>query len=232
VQSQLDALQHQISQTNQINNLSNVTITSPSFSGVSTSNIPEGSNLYYTDARVESLLASSSTAPKTFTGNTWTALNLFSAGASSTQLSVFNKAYFGSSATTTIDSAGNVAVAGNVGVGTTTPWGKLAVSTAAQQDGLIPLFNIASTTNASLLTLLGNGSVGIGTSSPSSLAALTVAGVPGGNSVGTRTSAETINTGANLYDVGLSLNSYDAPAGTPYYPYGPNSALEADPKLS
>jgi hypothetical protein len=114
VQSQIDALQHEISQTNQINNLSNVTISSPSFSGVTTSNIPEGSNLYYTDARVESLLASSSTAPKTFTGNTWTALNLFSGGASTTNFSNFGTAYFGGTATTTIDSSGNLAVAGSL----------------------------------------------------------------------------------------------------------------------
>ncbi|MHB1087077.1 MAG: beta strand repeat-containing protein, partial [Minisyncoccota bacterium] len=36
--------------------------------------------------------------------------------ASSTRLSVFNKAYFGGTATTTIDSAGNLAVAGTLGV--------------------------------------------------------------------------------------------------------------------
>src|ERR1051326_1399197 len=41
-------------------------------------------------------------------GNTWSALQQFSAGASTTQLSVFNKAYFGASATTTIDSTGNI----------------------------------------------------------------------------------------------------------------------------
>jgi len=44
-----------------IDNLSNVTITNPTFSGVTTSNVPEGSNLYYTDARVEALLGSSAT---------------------------------------------------------------------------------------------------------------------------------------------------------------------------
>lgn len=55
---------------------------------------------------------------------------------------------------------------GNVGIGTTTPWGALAISTPAQQSGLLPLFNVASTTNASLLTVLGNGNVGFGTSTP------------------------------------------------------------------
>jgi len=55
---------------------------------------------------------------------------------------------------------------GNVGVGTTTPWGALAISSVAQQSGSIPLFNIASTTNTSLFTVFGNGTVGIGTTTP------------------------------------------------------------------
>ncbi len=123
-----------------INNLSNVTITNPTFSGVTTSNIPEGSNLYYTDARVDALLASS--ASTTFgngidlssgcfavngtcitgaggggaslsSANTWTALQLFSAGASTTNFSATGAAYFGGTATSTFDSAGDLAVAGN-----------------------------------------------------------------------------------------------------------------------
>ena len=46
--------------------------------------------------------------------NVWSALQQFNSNASSSQLSVTQKAYFGSSATTTIDSAGNVAVAGTL----------------------------------------------------------------------------------------------------------------------
>ena len=54
----------------------------------------------------------------------------------------------------------------SVGIGTTTPWGKLAISTPSQQSGSIPLFNIASTTGASIFTVLGSGNVGIGTTTP------------------------------------------------------------------
>jgi GDSL-like Lipase/Acylhydrolase family/Chaperone of endosialidase/Bacterial surface protein, Ig-like domain len=43
--------------------------------------------------------------------NTWTALQQFSAGASSTQESVVTKAYFGGTATSTFDSAGNLTLA-------------------------------------------------------------------------------------------------------------------------
>ncbi len=48
--------------------------------------------------------------------NTWTALQLFGAGASSTNLSNFGAAYFGGTATSTFDSAGNLSVAGTLGV--------------------------------------------------------------------------------------------------------------------
>ncbi len=53
-----------------------------------------------------------------------------------------------------------------VGVGTTSPWATLSVSSVAQQDGTLSLFNIASTTNASLLNVLGNGNIIVGTTNP------------------------------------------------------------------
>jgi hypothetical protein len=83
--------------------------------------------------------------------------------------------------------------ASNVGIGTTSPWGILAVSTATQQNGLIPLFNIASTTNTSLFTVLGNGNVGIGTSNPSATLQVTARA---GRISGTVTSSGTAVTGS------------------------------------
>lgn len=86
-QQQLDALQREISLTNNIGNLSNVTITSPTFSGVTTSNVPEGSNLYYTDARVTSFLLGA-TATTTFgAGISASYLNLAGTTATSTAAS-------------------------------------------------------------------------------------------------------------------------------------------------
>jgi hypothetical protein len=66
VESQLAALQREIAQTNQINNLSNVTlssptIVSPSIAGLTTTQVSEGSNLYFTNERVASYIESSST---------------------------------------------------------------------------------------------------------------------------------------------------------------------------
>jgi hypothetical protein len=84
IQQQLDTLQHEISQTNQINNLSNVTITSPTFSGVTTSNVPEGSNLYFTNSRVTSLLSGASATTTFGAGISTAALNVTSSSATST----------------------------------------------------------------------------------------------------------------------------------------------------
>ncbi len=83
----------------------------------------------------------------------------------------------GSSASSTLLSdvntfGGNTIFTQSIGLGTTTPYGKLAISTAAQQAGEIPLLNIASTTNASLFMVLGNGRVGIGTTTPIAALAL------------------------------------------------------------
>ena len=65
---------------------------------------------------------------------------------------------------------------GNVGVGTTTSWAKLSVTTAAQQSGSLSLFSVASTTGASLFNILGNGNTGIGTSTPWALLSLAQSG--------------------------------------------------------
>lgn len=46
----------------------------------STTNLSEGTNLYFTNARVNSYIAASTTMPKTYSANTWTALNTFNGG--------------------------------------------------------------------------------------------------------------------------------------------------------
>lgn len=52
------------------------------------------------------------------------------------------------------------------GVGTTSPFGVFAVSTTTQGAANLPLFTVASTTNATILSVLGGGNVGIGTNAP------------------------------------------------------------------
>ena len=73
-----------------------------------------------------------------------------------------NSKWATSTDTTAIIPAG----ATKVGIGSTTPFSNLSVSTASQQSGALPLFTVASTTNTTLFTVLGNGNVGIGTTSP------------------------------------------------------------------
>jgi hypothetical protein len=62
---------------------------------------------------------------------------------------------------------------GNMGLGTTSPYAQLSISNSATTAANIPLFAIASTTGgtstSTLMTVLANGFVGIGTSTPTSL---------------------------------------------------------------
>lgn len=58
---------------------------------------------------------------------------------------------------------------GALGIGTTSPWAALAVSTSSQSAGNLPLFDVGSTTGADLFNVMGNGNVGIATTSPGSL---------------------------------------------------------------
>ena len=95
--------------------------------------------------------------PQSYGNSTSTLIN-FLAGASTTQLTTTGSTYL---ATT----------GGNVGIGTTTPWGKLAVNGNFGETNQI-LFNVASSTvsaTTSLFVIMNNGNVGIGTTSPTAL---------------------------------------------------------------
>lgn len=56
-----------------------------------------------------------------------------------------------------------------VGVASSTPFAQLSVGTTTSSSGLTPLFGVSSSTNASIFSVLGNGNVGIGSSSPNKL---------------------------------------------------------------
>ena len=85
--------------------------------------------------------------------------HLYAAYASTTQISSTGNAYF---ATT----------AGNVGIGTTSPYSLLSISNSVSTAANTPLFTIASTTagtaTTTLLTVLASGNVGVGTANPDS----------------------------------------------------------------
>lgn len=58
------------------------------------------------------------------------------------------------------------------GFGTTTPFSQLSISTSTASSPFTSLFAVASSTNATLLNVLGSGNVGIGTTTPGSLLSL------------------------------------------------------------
>jgi hypothetical protein len=61
---------------------------------------------------------------------------------------------------------GNGYFAGNVGIGTTTPFAQLSVSTTTANYTGQTLLAVANSSNATLFNVLGNGNVGVGTTSP------------------------------------------------------------------
>ena len=72
-----------------------------------TSALAEGTNLYYTDARVNSYIAASSTIPKLFTANTWSSLQTFAGGFVSQASSTVNGDFTATGNTVLGASAGN-----------------------------------------------------------------------------------------------------------------------------
>lgn len=90
--------------------------------------------------------------------NTWSVLQNFSL-ASTSQLSVFNNAYFGATATSTFTSTGAL------GIASSTPWGLLSVN----PNGISgPSFVVGSSTLTHFI-IKNDGKVGIGTTSPTTL---------------------------------------------------------------
>ncbi len=83
---------------------------------------------------------------------------------------------------------GNIIVENNIGIGTTTPKYRLTIESQNNTDNL---FQIASSTNQSIVVVNANGRVGIGTSTPSqqfSVADRLFVGAGGASGMGTATS--------------------------------------------
>ncbi|QQG37864.1 MAG: hypothetical protein HYS26_04550 [Candidatus Kaiserbacteria bacterium] len=106
--------------------------------------------------------------------NSWSALQLFSSGASTTRLSVFDRAYFGGSATSTFDSSGRL------GVLTASPSYPFEVTGGGRFSSFLDAANLVATSSSATSTFAGgitaqtskfvvqqnSGRVGIGTAAP------------------------------------------------------------------
>ncbi|KND50734.1 MAG: hypothetical protein ABA06_04590, partial [Parcubacteria bacterium C7867-001] len=137
----------------------------------STTNLTEGSNLYYTDARVNSYIAASSTIPKTYSTNVFTSGNTFTIA---TFTSATSTNFFATNASTTNATSTNLFV-NNLTVGSFSGFLKAtagAVSTvlvnlASDVTGTLPTANGGTgwTNIQSNTILLGNGTGALATTS-------------------------------------------------------------------
>lgn len=76
-------------------------------------------------------------------------------------------AYYSALNTVTGTSTVFIGANGFVGIGTTTPWGRLSVQTPDNQDGTMPMFVVASSSNVAFV-IGSNGGISIGTSTVTS----------------------------------------------------------------
>ncbi|MEH2551640.1 hypothetical protein V1283_008285 [Bradyrhizobium sp. AZCC 2262] len=173
------------------------------FATKTTSNLAEGSNLYYQDMRVNSYIAASTSVPKTFASNTFSGLNAFAnvtatAGTSTaffattaSSTNFFSNSAIVGTATLGSLSLGNALTVANGGTGATSLTGLLqgngssALTAVGGSAGQFPYFNGANTLGAtSSIFLATSGNVGIGTGGPSAKLEVnaTAAGSTAGNS--------------------------------------------------
>ena len=126
--------------------------------------------------------------------NTWTGLQQFNANASTTELTTTGSTYLAT-------------LGGNVGIGTTTPWGQLSVN----PNGITgPAFVIGSST-ATDFVVANSGNVGIGTTTPGSLLSL---GNTGGINFTLATSTFSTTGGINLTSGCFAVNGVCAGTGS------------------
>ncbi len=157
------------------------------------------------DVFVNNLTSVGSVTLSTTSASTFTVEGNTTLGDSITDTTTINGALV-VSGTTTVST-----VSGKFGVGTTTPWAKLAVQATAGQSH--PIFEIASSSSGtSYLTVASSGNVGIGTTSPSATLAVT----------GTFTTTGT-NTFGGALNIAGAITSTASTANT--FPYASSTAL-------
>src|SRR5690606_17912822 len=130
-------------------------------------------NLYFTNARVNSFIAGSTTIPKTFAANTFSGLQTFAGGVTIGSLSgvLYGTSGSVSAAATSTPTLGlGLSYSGTLGSLVGGAGGTLSVATSslyAGTQGQFPYFSGTNTLTAtSTLFLATNGNIGIGTTTP------------------------------------------------------------------
>ncbi len=150
-----------------------VSAISTSTLGLITTDIAEGTNLYFTNERADARIGLASTTIRNMFSSSATGLT-YTAGTGDLALAVGYTIPLTASTTEWaskvssqwITSGANIYYnTGDVGIGSTTPSAKLAITGTA---GTADIFAVASSTNARLFTIKSTGNVGIGTTTPGS----------------------------------------------------------------
>ncbi len=199
--------------------LSGVSLSDISFSGTATTTFANGIDLADGCFAVDgACITGGGGSVDTSVSNNWTALQIFSGGASSTNFSNFGTAYFGGSATTTIDSTGALSLAnltnsllwvngsGTVAA-TTTPTAAYFIATSTSLASSFPYASSTALSVSGTAFFPGSGiwdssgNVGVGDTTPSY--ALDVNGVVATNNYffNTNTAATQVllNSGTTYY---------------------------------
>lgn len=137
--------------------------------------VPTGTTI--TVAGTANQITSSAGAQDLSTNRTWTLslpnLVLIPLDASSTQFSIFNKAYFGGTSTTTIDSSGNIVIPSGASLTNT----GVSNGCASWSSGVLTTLGVACGTSSGGITALGNYATTTGTAISISTSTETTNGV-------------------------------------------------------
>ncbi|MBX4197983.1 hypothetical protein KW782_01470 [Candidatus Parcubacteria bacterium] len=185
--------------------------------GLITTTIPEGTNLYYTDARVNSYIHGSTTIPKTYTANTFTNTNTFSGS------SIFNGGVTIGALNGPLD-ARNGVVGATTSIGVLyggTGWNNIQANSILLGNGIGALATTSAGTDGFVLALVSGVPTWQATTTLATISG-TLAATKGGTGLSTITNNQLLiggagNTITQVATTSLGLITTTIPEGTNLY---------------